>query len=143
MLGLAMDVRMTPRLVYAVVTTLLEEAAIVAIVLWGLPHLGVHVPLAVLIGVMVVWAANTIIFYRIGSRALRRRPVPGLGSMVGNRGRVVSPLAPDGVVKISDELWEARAANGQIDAGEDVTVMEQDGLKLIVVKSAAPEEGGG
>ena len=125
---------MTGRLILAVVTTVLEEAALVVIVLWGLPQLGIHTPVWGLIAIMVAWAANAVFFYLIGSRALRRRPVAGLGSMVGGKGKVVTPLAPDGVVRIGDELWEATSAGGQIDVGEAVTVVEADGLKLIVVK---------
>ena len=136
--GLVYD--MTGRLVIAVVTTVLEEVVLVAIVLWGLPELGIYIPRWGLIAIMVAWAANAVIFYRIGSRALRRRPVSGLGSVVDNKGKAVSPLAPDGVVKISDELWEAKSASGQIDVGEGVTVVEQDGLKLVVVKTVAAKE---
>ena len=133
---------MTGRLVIAIVTTVLEEAALVAIVLWGLPQLGIHIPLGVLIVIMAAWAANAVIFYRIGSRALRRKPVSGLGSAVGEKGKVVSPLAPNGVIRIRDELWEATSASGQIDNGEEVSVVEQDGLRLIVVKTAASKENG-
>lgn len=125
---------MTGRLIIAVVTTVLEEVALVAIVLWGLPELDINIPLGGLIAIMVAWAANAVFFYRVGSRALRRKPVSGLGSVVGGKGKVVTPLAPDGVVRIGDELWEAKSASGQIDVGEVVTVVEADGLKLIVVK---------
>ncbi len=137
-----MGEKMIGRLIIAVVTTVLEEAVLVAVVLWGLPELDIYIPLWGLIAIMVVWAANAVFFYRIGSRALRRRPVSGLGSVVGERGKVVSPLAPDGVVRIGDELWEARVVTGRIDVGEKVTVVEQDGLKLIVVKTVVLEESG-
>ena len=129
---------MTDRLVFAVVTTALQEAVLVAIVLWGLPQLGVYIPVGGLIAIMVAWAVNAFVFYRIGSRALRRKPVPGLPTLVGGKGKVVSSLAPDGVVRISGELWEATSASGRVDPGEEVTVVEQDGLKLIVVKTVAP-----
>ena len=55
--------------------------------------------------------------------------------MVGNKGKVVNPLTPDGLVRIGDEFWEAKSASGQINVGEEVTVVEQDGLKLTVVSS--------
>ena len=131
---------MTGRLIIAVVTTVLEEVALLVIMLWGLPQLGVDIPLGVVIAIMAAWAANAIIFYKIGSRALKRRPFSGLGSVVGNKGKVVSPLALDGVIKISDELWEATSSSGRIDAGEEVIVVEQDGLKLVVVKAVTPRE---
>jgi membrane-bound serine protease (ClpP class) len=129
---------MTGRLVIAIVTTVLQEAALAAILLWGLPELDIRVPLGVLIAIMAVWAANAVFFYRIGSRALRRKPVSGLGAVVGDKGKAAGTLAPDGIVKIRDELWEATSASGQIEPGEEVTVVEQDGLRLIVVKAKEP-----
>ena len=104
-----------------------------AVVLWGLPQLDIHIPLAGLIALMVAWGAYAVISYRMGSQALRKKPVVGLPAMVGSRGKVVSPLAPVGLVKIKGELWEATSAgNKMIDTGEEVTVVGQDGLKLVV-----------
>ena len=127
---------MTGRLIVAVVTTVLEEVALVAIVLWGLPQLGIHMPLGGLIAIMAILAANAIFFYQVGSRALRRKLVSGLGSAVGNKGKVVTTLAPEGVIRIGDELWDAKSTSGTVDIGEEVTVVEEDGLKLTVVKRA-------
>jgi membrane-bound ClpP family serine protease len=128
---------MSGRLILAIVSTVLEEAAMAAAVLWGLPLLGVHIPLWILIVVMVGWAAYAVFSYRKGSHALRRKPVNGLVNMVGSKGEVVSALAPDGVVRIGGELWAAKSAGGRIKPGEEVTVVEQDRLKLVVHKSDA------
>jgi len=126
---------MTGRLILAIVSTLLEEAALVAIFLVGLPQLGIELPLWVLIAVMVAWAALAAILYRMGSRALRRQPVVGLSAMVGSKGRVVSPLEPEGIIIIGGELWRAKSAGHKIDVGDEVIVKGQDGIKLIVAKS--------
>ena len=135
-----MNYNMTGRLIIAIVTTVVEEAILVAIILWVLPELGINIPLWGLIAIMFVLAANAVFFYRVGSRALRRRPVFGLGSMIGGKGKVVSKLAPDGVIRIGDELWEAKSASGQVDVGEEVSIIEQDGLRLIVVRPTVTEE---
>ncbi|MBA7660512.1 hypothetical protein ES703_68514 [subsurface metagenome] len=127
--------KMSARLVLAIFSTLLEEAALVVIVLWGLPQIGIHIPLAGLIAMMVAWGAFSVFTYRIGSRALRRKPVTGLPAMIDSRGEVVSPLAPKGVVRIKNELWEAKSAGRKINIGEEVMVVGQDGLKLVVRKS--------
>ena len=58
---------MTARLVIAILSTLLEEAALVAIVLWGLPQLAIYIPLPGLITLMVAWGAFSIFTYRMGS----------------------------------------------------------------------------
>ena len=125
---------MTARLIVAIFSTLLEEAALAVIVLWGLPQIDIYMPLPGLIFMMVAWVVLSVILYRMGSRALRRKPLTGLSDMVDSRGKVVSPLAPDGVIKIKSELWEAKSAGRKIKTGEVVTVVEQDGLKLTVRK---------
>ena len=125
---------MTVRFIWAIVSSLLEEVALVVVVLWGLPKLGIHIPLAGLIALMVAWGAVSVITYRIGSRALGRRPIIGLPAMVGSRGKVVRRLGPKGMVRIGDELWEAVSASGDIDVGEEIMVVGQDGLRLVVDK---------
>ena len=123
---------MNARLIVAIISTMLEEAALAVIVLFGLPELGVEIPLAGLIALMVVWLAVSVIIYRIGSRALRRKPLEKLPDMVGSQGKVVSPLAPEGLVRIEGELWMAKSASGKINLGNKVAVVEQDGLRLVV-----------
>ncbi|MDH5696075.1 MAG: hypothetical protein OEZ00_05655 [Dehalococcoidia bacterium] len=123
---------MSVRLVLAILGTLLEEAALAAVVLWGLPLLGIHLPLAGLIALMAVLLAFAVITYRLGSRALGRKPVVGLSDMVGSQGKAVSRLDPEGLVRIKGELWESKSDGRRINAGEEVTVVGQEGLKLIV-----------
>lgn len=124
---------MSARLIWAILSTLLEETAIAVVVRVGLPELGIHVPLGVLIALMVAWATIAVIFYRMGSSALRRKPVVGLPAMIGGKGKVVSPLDPEGVIKIHGELWRAESAVGKkIDVGQEVIVEGQDGSRLIV-----------
>ena len=127
----------TARLILAIVSTFLEEVALVVIWRWGLPHFGIHLSLSVLIGVMVAWAIYAVITFQIVSRTLKRKVIAGLPSMVGSKGKVVSPLAPEGMVAIKSELWSATSAEGDIDKGEEVMVEGQDGLKLVVRKSGA------
>ena len=126
---------MTGRLVLAIVSTLMEETAIAVIVLLGLPRLDIHIPLAGLIVLMAAWGTFSVITYRMGSRALSRKPVVGLPDMVGSKGKVVSPLDPEGLVRIKGELWVAKSASKKINTGAEVTVVGQDGLKLVVRKS--------
>jgi len=126
---------MTARLILAIVSLILEEAAIAVIVLMGLPRLGINLPLPGLIVVMVLWLVYGVVIYRIGSRALRREPLVSLPDMLGGRGKVVSQLAPEGLVRIKGELWVARSVEKKIDVGKEIIVVEQDGLKLVVRES--------
>jgi membrane-bound ClpP family serine protease len=120
------------RLIIAIITSLLDEAIIVALIIWGLPKLGVQLPLWVIIIILLAFAAYAVITFRLGSRILRKTPMPGFTSMIGVQGRVVKRLAPVGFVRIQGELWESRSQTGNIEIGSDVVVVAQSGLKLIV-----------
>ena len=123
----------------AVFSTLLEEAAILVIFLWGLPELGISIPTAGLVAIMVLWAVISVVIYRAGTRALKAKPIVGLPDMIGSRGKAVGPLIPGGVVRIKGELWEAESAGGGIEMGEEISVVGQQDLKLTVCKSGDEE----
>lgn len=123
---------MTARLIIAIVTTAFEEAAIAVVVLWLLPKIDVRLPVFALILIMLAWAGFAVFSYRMGTQALKRKPEGGLSDMLGSRGVVVSPLDPEGMVKIKSELWKARTAGRKIETGAIVTVVGQKRLKLIV-----------
>jgi membrane-bound ClpP family serine protease len=120
------------RLIVAILTNLLDEALIVAIILWGLPRLGIHIPLYGIILICILFLTYAVIFYHKGSRALLKPPVLGFTDQVGLEGQVVSRLTPEGLVKISGELWKAKVENGNIEVGAQVVVVSQKGFKLIV-----------
>ena len=122
---------MKARLILFIVSSLLEEAAIVAVVRLGLPRIDINIPLPGLIALMMVWGAYSIATYRMGSRALRRTPLIRL-PMIGSKGKVVSVLTPEGLVKIKGELWAATSASGEIEPDTEVTVVAQERLKLMV-----------
>jgi len=128
------------RLVLAIISTLMEETAIVVIVLWGLPKIGVHIPLPGLIALMVVWGAYSVVTYQMGSQALRKKTLINLQDMVGSKGMVVSPLAPEGLVRIKGELWVAKSVNGEVEPGVEVIVVVQDRLKLVVRESGTTKD---
>ncbi|MCD6452887.1 MAG: hypothetical protein J7K77_01145 [Dehalococcoidales bacterium] len=126
---------MKRRKMFIILATSLEEIVLAMFILWGLPTLGVHLPRGVFIGIMVGLAVYGISSYRAGSRALNQKPVIGL-TMVGNRGRVVKALAPEGIIRIDDELWQARTVGQGIDIGREVVVVKRDGLSLTVCDSS-------
>ena len=122
------------RLALAIFATLCEEVALALFILLGLPRLGVKIPLGGLIAMMAGLAAYGVVSFRLGSRALKKKPVTGFTDMVGISGIVIESLAPKGVIKIGSELWEAESAEHPISVGEEVIVVERNGLKLIVRK---------
>ena len=128
---------MNVRLIFAIISTVLEEAALVAVALWGLPQIGIEIPLPGLIVLMVVWGGFAVFTYRMGSQALRKKPMVDLPVAVGTKGKAVRQLVPDGMVRIKGELWEAKSAHGNIKVGEEVVVIGHDGLELIVKRRVA------
>ena len=104
---------MRGRLAVAVITTILEEAALAAAYLWGLPALDIDWPLWPLLLLMLGWLSFAVFSFHKGTEALLRKTPPGLPSVVGCRGKVVRALRPNGLVSIGGELWTARAEEGR------------------------------
>jgi membrane-bound ClpP family serine protease len=123
---------MNVRLIVAIITSLLDEAAIVAAIIWGLPHLGVKLPLWGTIVIVTGFAVFAVVSFRVGSRTLSKKPMAGFTNMIGTEGLTTGRLSPDGFVKIESELWSSRAEKGQIEAGIIVVVISQKGLRLVV-----------
>jgi vacuolar-type H+-ATPase subunit H/membrane protein implicated in regulation of membrane protease activity len=128
---------MKARLIITIFTNLVYQAIIVAVIIWGLPRWGVNIPLYCLILICVAVAVYGVGSFLIGNRTLRRKPLPGLTTMVGIEGQVASRLAPEGFVRIGGELWNARAEDGSIDVGADVIVVRQSRLKVVVCRKQA------
>ncbi|GAI58587.1 unnamed protein product [marine sediment metagenome] len=51
---------MSGRLIMAIVTTLLYELALIAVVLWGLPRLGIYIPIPGLVVLVLALGAVAI-----------------------------------------------------------------------------------
>jgi membrane-bound ClpP family serine protease len=73
-----------------------------------------------------------VLFYQIGNTILKKKPLSGFTDMTGIEGKAVDKLAPKGLVRIASELWQAKAENGTIEAGTQIVVTKQEGLKLVV-----------
>jgi membrane-bound ClpP family serine protease len=125
------------RLILAVLTSLLDELIIAAVILWGLPRLGIKIPLPALVVIMLALIVYAFFSFRMGTRILNKKPVAGLSSMVGIEGKVQSRLAPRGIVKIGSELWNAETESGVIEVGVAVIVVRQQRLSL-TVKAKSP-----
>lgn len=65
-------------------------------------------------------------------QARRKRPSTGRESIVGSIGETRTELAPEGMVYVSGELWQAWSNSGPIPAGRSVKIVDAEGLKLMV-----------
>src|SRR4030042_644382 len=122
------------RLLLAIVSMALEQAAIWVIWRFLLPEFDINLHVGVLIGVMVAWGSFGMWLFIFTSRALNKQVPAGLPSMVGTVGKADGALTPEGMVKIRGELWGAVSEEGNIAAGEGILVIGENGLKLLVRK---------
>jgi membrane protein implicated in regulation of membrane protease activity len=116
--------------VYAIVTTLLEELALAAVVLWLLPKLEIKIPLWGLILMMVALGIYSYITYRFGKKALNKKPM--ISPDIGSRGIATTPLTPKGYVRVNGELWQASSTGSPIDKNAEVVIARIKGLTLFV-----------
>jgi membrane-bound ClpP family serine protease len=123
---------MKARLVIALITSLIDEVIIVALILWGLPHWGIHIPWWGIALICLAFAGYAYLTFRLGSRILRKKPLPGFTDLVGMTGKTVDQLRPDGLVKVNSELWVARSQSGIISSGSTIEVVSQEGMRLLV-----------
>jgi membrane-bound serine protease (ClpP class) len=123
------------RLTLAVISMAAEQVAIWAVWRWLLPELGVTFAVWVVVAVMAAWLVTGGFLYISGTSALKIKEYAGLATMIGMSGKAVDRLAPDGMVKIKGELWNASTEDGIIETGENITVTGEDRLKLVVRKT--------
>jgi membrane-bound serine protease (ClpP class) len=87
---------------------------------------------------VAVLAVTTIMaaffLFAVGAvlRTRLTRSITGKEGMRGAMGDVREPIDPEGYVFVMGELWRARSTNGPIPAGEEIRVVEVDGLTVIV-----------
>jgi membrane-bound ClpP family serine protease len=120
------------RLTLLFIASLVDEAIVVLFVLLILPRLGIRITQPWLTVFLIGLGVYAVVTQRLVMRALKKKPVAGMTSMVGTEGRTETALRPEGMIKIDGELWEARSLEGSIETGEEVTVVSQDNLKLAV-----------
>ncbi|MFO7712564.1 MAG: NfeD family protein [Dehalococcoidia bacterium] len=121
------------RVSVTIVRLALELLAIYAVWRWLLPDIDIQLPFWLLILAMVAWVSFSVFRFVLATRALRAPETPGLPSPVGSVGRVQTPLAPHGTVRIKGETWPAILVEGErAEVGDEVTVMDMDGLRLSV-----------
>ena len=115
--------------VLTITTTLLEEAALVAVVLWLLPRVSINIPLWGLILMMIALGVYNSINYRLNKKALVKKPM--ISPDIGSRGRTITPISPTGYVRVNGELWRA-SSSSTIGVGEEIAVAGMEGMTLLV-----------
>lgn len=125
-----MSKRINFLLFFTIIIALADEAIIVAIILLVLWQLGIEMPVWFIITLSLIFLIITFIVYR----AIRKNPQLGFENMIGKGGVAVEPIARKGTVKINGKLWFAMTNGEKIEAGAEIIVVEQTGLKLTVIE---------
>lgn len=84
---------------------------------------------AVAVGLAAAWEVSSTVFWVRYSRRGRARV--GVETLVGATASVITPLAPDGQVRVNGEIWQAHAGH-YAPAGATVTITAVHGLTLEV-----------
>ncbi len=126
---------------YSLVTTLIEEAALAAVVLWVLPHFGIKIPLWLLIVLVMAWGIYSYLSFRLGKKALSKAPAVGTEAMIGLRCKATTPLSPSGYVLVGSELWAAHSVAGNVSPGTEMVITEIKGLTVFVRPLSSVDSG--
>jgi len=115
-----------------VMVLLLDEAAAVVLVIVILRWLEIKVPLPVAIVAALIFGAIVFVIHKAIIPTFHKKQVTGSEGLVGLKGEVIESLTPVGAIRVAGECWKAKAVDGEIEAGEEVEIMEVDGLTLKV-----------
>ena len=126
---LSIEVKHKRYTVLSITTALLEQAALVTVVLWLLPRAAVNIPLWGLILMMIALGVYNYTTYRLGKKALVKKPI--ISPDIGSRGRTTTTISPKGYVRVNGELWQA-SSSSIIDAGEEIAVVGIEGMTLLI-----------
>jgi membrane-bound serine protease (ClpP class) len=82
----------------------------------------------IIIGLLLM---TDVVQIAIWLRWRKKKSITGIESLVGQGGRAVTTLDPEGQVRVRGQLWSARSSE-RVEVGDDVTVTAVEGLKLEV-----------
>ncbi|MDA1349476.1 MAG: nodulation protein NfeD, partial [Chloroflexi bacterium] len=107
----------------------------------GVEAPSVKVSIWAILGVSVILAAFLLALVRLALQSRRLNYPTQIDSLVGKTGVTTTELRPRGTVQVASEMWSAVSDSGQpIDEGEEVLVLEVDGLTLKVFRANEPTE---
>ena len=119
-----------------VLVLLLDEAAVLAVVILVLHFLGVRIPLPITITIAIIVGIFVFIIHIAVIPSFHKKQVTGREGMVGAQGRVVEPLTPVGTITVKGEYWRAKSLDDNIEVDEDVEIVGLEGLMLRVKRKS-------
>jgi len=118
--------------IFNIATGLFKGTILLLIILWLLPLWGINIPAWGIILIVIAFLIYEIVTFRLGRRAMERKPAIWSEAIVGHCGKATTPLTPNGYVQVNGELWHAFSSDTNINKGDDIVVVEMDRLTLRV-----------
>ena len=115
-----------------VLVLLLDEAAVVALVLLVLWALKIEIPLPIAIVTALLLGVLVFIIHKAIIPTFRKKQITGAEGLIGLEGEVIEPLTPNGLVRVKGEYWKAKSVGENIAVGEEVEILGLNGLTLMV-----------
>lgn len=137
------EMKSAPPLWYITQTILgaiLEQALLVAAVLWLLPRFNVKVPLWGLAVLMIALAVHSYIMYRVGRPTFLLKPKVAFENIIGVEGKVMRWQGTTGYVKVQGVLWKAICSGQRLNPGDDIVVVGIERLRLVVAPKTEPSD---
>jgi len=115
-----------------IILSLADDVAVALLVLLVIWLAGIAITLPVIVGIILFFIVMALIMHRLIIPVLRKKPVTGAEGMIGITGTAVSPLTPEGLIRIKGEYWQAISIEGDIEPGKRVIIVALAGLTLKV-----------
>ena len=115
-----------------VLVLLLDEVAVVGLVLFVLWVFDIEIPLPIAIVAALLLGIIVFITHKAIIPTFRKKQVTGAEGLIGLEGEVIEPLTPKGLVMVKGEYWKAKSVGENIAVGEEVEILELVGLTLMV-----------
>jgi membrane-bound serine protease (ClpP class) len=90
-----------------------------------------RISLSVILPFVLVSAGFFLFALTMVIKAQRRKPITGKEGLIGQRGKALTDIMPQGKVELLGEIWEAYSEE-MIPKGETVEVVGVEGLKVKV-----------
>jgi membrane-bound serine protease (ClpP class) len=99
----------------------------------GIAYLGIALQIQAILAITLLIVAGIAawLFY-VGVKAQYRRVKTGKEAILGASGIATSDLNPAGEVRVLGEFWQASAKDVAISKGQNIKVVDMDGMFLIV-----------
>ena len=115
-----------------ILVLLLDEAVVVALVLFVLWVLDIEIPLPIAIVAALLLGIIVFITHKAIIPTFHKKKVTGAEGLIGLEGEVIEPLTPKGLVSVKGEYWKAKSVGENIAVGEEVEILRLEGLTLKV-----------